>query len=267
MTVLLFNGCYKSAGSKEGGLDAGVVDQDTSASEDLDPGTDTDTDTDADVDTDTDTGVDTDTDTNSVPNIDTESEPSKCMNLFGRQCIATGDWCDPISGLCWVNTEDRLLEGNEEEFQGYCETLDTAGDAGVGPWEMPTIDELISLIRGCREGVATGDLSLNDCVMTPENCSEIDSCEWNTCEKCDLKKGPSSDGCYWDPGLIGECFVCSNPDCSGHVGSISWWSSTDDSSAPAQWTVDFYRGYPLSQYTQHGSWGYLRCVRRNPNEN
>ncbi len=76
MTMLLFSGCYKSAGSKDDGLDAGVVDRDTSASADLDSDTDSDPDTDTDKDTNTDTNTDTDTDkdTDTTSDVDTDTD-------------------------------------------------------------------------------------------------------------------------------------------------------------------------------------------------
>ncbi len=275
MAVLLFGGCYKTAGSKEDGTDAGVLGKDTGASTDSDSDIDTDTDSDSDSDTDSDSDSDSDSDLDSDTDSDTDSdsEPSKCTDDFGRQCIAAGDWCDPISGLCWVNTEDRLSYGSFEECQNYCDSLDNDNDGGVGPWDMPTIDELISLIRGCQNGIATDDLSLSLCIMCPKNCSEIDYCEYAcgetdhcdssipcVCDPCADKKGPGSDGCYWDPSLVGEC------DNTYGMG-LPWWSSAEIPRTPAYWNVDFCQGRPMSARSFFGGGAHLRCVRRSPNEN
>ncbi|MCP4675596.1 MAG: DUF1566 domain-containing protein [Deltaproteobacteria bacterium] len=56
----------------------------------------------------------------------------------------------------------------------HCDGL-TVG--GFTDWEPPSIDELVSLLRGCQNGTATGDLSLSTCQMTPAGCAATDSCE------------------------------------------------------------------------------------------
>ncbi len=247
---ILLIGCYRSAGSKENEMDAGGFDGDLRSAPDTD--TDTDSDTDSDTDTDADSG----------------SIPSKCMNDFGRQCIAAGDWCDPISGLCWVNTEDRLGGGWYTQSYEDCRALDSDSDGGVGPWDIPTIDELISLMRGCQNGVATGDMSPSTCVMIPENCSENDRCTSSiSCECCEPGKGPGLNGCYWDPDLVGTCRF--------DYGGELWWSSAINSGPHDPWQGSFYGGclsiyVPASTnriYIGGNPGGASRCVRRNPNEN
>jgi uncharacterized protein (TIGR02145 family) len=110
----------------------------------------------------------------------------------------------------------------------YCDNLDLGGHTD---WHLPNIDELISLIRGCQDGTATGDLSPSLCEMTPAGCAETDSCVgWgDACYWCSSGSGPAS-GCYWDPALGGAC-------------SAYWSSSSHANDSSYAWFVTFGLGY------------------------
>jgi hypothetical protein len=194
---------------------------------DTDAGTDTDLD--ADTDSDTDTGADTDTDTGTG----TEAE----------NCEAGGNWYDPDTGLCWQNPSSDLLF-NGIEALAFCDDLSLGGH---DDWRLPLIQELISLIRGCWDGAEVGNYGTNSCLVNDPDCLEAE-CNDFGCAYCDESAGEDDDpeGCYWDPGLAGDC------------GSF-FSSSNHDGEETGVWFVPFRLGGVAATYI----WSelYVRCVR------
>ncbi len=193
----------------------------------------------------TDTGANTDTDTDPLLPI------TDCR----------GGKYDPNSGLCWQDppsttvmnwyeaagvADPALNPGGAVDYVGDL----NAGDAGVGGWRLPKIDELITLIRGCQNRAITDDLSPSLCTMTPENCSQTDTCDgFSNCGTCSSLWGPGSGGCYWDPALSGAC-------------GWYWSSPSYAPNSGAAWRVNFNSGYVDD--SGKGFSGYVRCVRPGP---
>lgn len=167
------------------------------------------------------------------------------VETFGRECIDSGNWYDPSSGLCWQNppTTDKMTWSDAVSF---CEngTWD-----GYTNWVLPDIDELISLMRGCLDGEATGDFSLSSCGITDPGCLETICEEGQHCDYCKSFDGPGSGGCYWDPDLSGSCM------------SPYWSSSVNASYTQYAWGVHFVQGG--GHYWDKSSTGSPRCVRRD----
>jgi len=207
-------------------------DTDADADVDSDADSDTDADTDADSDSDTDTDVDTDADSDSDTDTDTDTE----VTCGAETCF------DSASGLTWQKTPDGGFAW--ENAKSQCEGLSLAGDTD---WRLPNIEELITLLRGCVNGTATGDLSPSACVMTPAGCAATDSCgATSTCAYCSSDSGPTS-GCYWpDAGLGGEC--------AGH-----WSSSAVAGASGKAWSVRFSNGGVFADDV--GRLPFARCVR------
>jgi hypothetical protein len=189
-------------------------------------GTDADTDADSDADTDADTGTDS-----------------------GNDCTGDGVWYDESSGLCWQDppAADTL---NWSAAVSYCDNLDLGGHSD---WRLPNIEESISLVRGCWYGVATGDLSLSACSMTPPGCAATDSCNGksDSCVFCSSESGPGEDGCYWDPTLSGTC--------SRYWSSSSWAFDTGYA-----WEMFFKYGSVYGHGGKTTTNSYARCVRGGP---
>jgi hypothetical protein len=189
-------------------------------------------DADSDADSDADADVDTDADAN------TDSD-----------CTGPGVWHDESSNLCW---QDPPPGGTYtwSDAISYCNDLLHGGHSD---WRLPDIDELITMIRGCQDGTATGDLSPSLCEMTPAGCVATDSCDGNiNCSWCPWNppEGPGADGCYWDPAL------------SGTWWGYYWSSSSRAASASFAWVVSFHIGYVPSH--DKTGYTYARCVRGGP---
>jgi hypothetical protein len=188
-------------------------------------------DSDSDSDTDSDTGTDTDTDT------DTDADA----------CSASGTWYDWETGLCWQNppSDDEVTWA---DAVSYCDGLSLGSH---DDWRLPKIQELISLLRGCVNGTATGDLSTSDCGVTDPVCLGDECWDYPTCSSCGLLAGPDDDpnGCYWDPALAGTCFWY-------------WSSSSHASDVSDAWAVGFAGG-DVGNGAKSGTF-YYRCVRGGP---
>jgi hypothetical protein len=154
---------------------------------------------------------------------------------------------DSVTNLCWENPPSTLRFTWDEALT-YCDDLTASGH---DDWRLPKIQELISLIRGCVDMHATGDLSRNQCGVTDPGCIDHEDC-WETgCEGCGQYAGPDdeSDGCYWDPALAGECYSC-------------WSSSSYASYSGYAWYVGFDGGYASSADKNFPN--QVRCVRGGP---
>jgi len=216
---------------------SGDTDIDSDTDSDSDADTDGDGDSDSDSDTDTDTDVDSDMDTDS----DTDTESST-----DDGCSASGNWYDVATGLCWQNPPS-IGAFSWDESLSHCDGLSIGG---YDDWRLPMIQELVSLIRGCLDGLETGDLSTSACGVTDPECLG-DECDDSDCGSCDYWGGPDDDpdGCYWDTGLTGTC-------------GTYWSSSPLADSTTFAWYVHFPQGhvYVNSEWSD----GYARCVRGGP---
>jgi hypothetical protein len=208
--------------------------EDASGDSDADGGAGTDTDVDADADADTDSDTDGDTDSDSDSDTDVDA------------CSASGTWYDWETGLCWQNPPS-VDSFNWNNAATYCNDLSLGG---YDDWRLPMIQELISLLRGCVGGTATGDLSTSDCGVSDPDCLE-DACCDGACDSCDALGGPDDDpaGCYWDPALAGNCW--------GY-----WSSSSYATNVSYAWGVSFNGGYV--DFDDKSLAGYARCVRSGP---
>jgi len=196
-------------------------------------GTGGDADADADTDADTDSDTDSDTDTDA----DTDVTPLPPMT----DCA--GGKLDPVTNLCWQDppSGDTM---NWDAAVSHCENLVHGGNED---WRLPDIDELISLIRGCVNGAATGDLSPSICEMTPDGCAATDSCNAvSTCTTCHHMSGPGTGGCYRDPALAGHC--------GGY-----WSSSSRAVSTSHAWSAGFAYGFVVNSNKTNTT--HARCVR------
>jgi hypothetical protein len=188
-------------------------------------------DSDGDTDTDSDTDVDTDTDSDTDTDVDA--------------CSASGTWYDWETGLCWQNPSS-VDSFNWNNAATYCNNLSLGG---YDDWRLPKIQELISLLRGCVNGVSTGDLSTSECGVSDPDCLG-DACCDAACNYCDELAGPDDDpdGCYWVPELEGPCTL--------------YWSSSYTNYVSYAWFVFFNAGMV---YSFDKSYTYCaRCVRGGP---
>ncbi|MCP4676024.1 MAG: DUF1566 domain-containing protein [Deltaproteobacteria bacterium] len=141
---------------------------------------------------------------------------------------------DQETGLCWENPArgDHGWTG----AISYCEELEAGG---YTDWRLPTINELSSLLRGC---------SSSDCPLSDPDVLNADIGESPDCEKCDNRKGPGNDGCYWSADFDDMCDY-----------EPYWSSSQDKSYDNLAWNLAFDDGgFSLSQVTRSKA---VRCVR------
>jgi hypothetical protein len=220
-------------------------DGDSDADSDADADSDTDTDSDADADSDADTDADADTDTDTSEGCvasggqcklvcpdGTEWDSAYTDCKLNRLCCMPTDtdapcpgFFDPATGMCWQNpAEDIYVTGKRAQEQ-YCPNRG---------WRIPTIYELMSLIRGCPV--------IESCKNLPQDYT-ADQC-WG-CEDA-IGEGPD-EGCYWDSALEGPC--------------ESYWSS-DIYVADSKSLVVFFGGALVTvglTYDEPGT-NRVRCV-------
>lgn len=146
-----------------------------------------------------------------------------------------GVWEDTVSGHTWQNPAASEPYAWSEASQ-YCEGL-TCG--GYTDWQLPSIDELRSLIRGCANHETGGSCGVTD------SCLSFPSCQDN-CEPCHAVSGPGPEGCYWDSDLLGSCW-------------FYWSSSAVEGRTGPAWLVIFDLGYV--NYDFKGFDFGVRCVR------
>lgn len=203
---------------------------------------DADADTDSDVDADTDVDSDSDTATETGSETDTGSDVENTDD--GGSCAAAGAWYDPDTGLCWFvpPTEDGI---SWADAMAACDALEVGA---YGDWRLPLIQELITLIRGCVEGDATGDLSASACGVTDPDCL-ASWCFGEGCLECNEAMGPyEPEGCYWNPG-----FEVAEP-CDGY-----WSASSEAYNLVDAWAVNFRRGSVRTG--DKAEYGFAACVR------
>ena len=159
----------------------------------------------------------------------------------GEKCEGDGVLRDPTSGLCWQNPAS-FEQISFYEALDYCQALDL-GEHGAGSWQMPTMNELRSLIRGCPETETGGACGFTD---------SSGECNDPSCEGCSDRGGPGVGGTYW-PAEFGGPVSCSG----GRYGCPSWYWA--DSGA----IIVFTSGEIGCGAGKIGT-PYVRCVRRGP---
>lgn len=183
---------------------------------------------------------DTDTNTEKDPGPDTGSDSAVDTN-----CHSSWGFRDPNTGLCWQNPPD-VHYMDWQQATDYCNDLATGG---FTDWRMPDIDELISLLRGCNDGIAGEAHTLSNCTMIPAGCATTDSCEeYASCGQCEYYDGPAPDGCYWISGLSGSC------------NNAYWSSSTEAGNGVTPWFALFGNG-SVHGYGTINSVFSVRCLR------
>lgn len=164
-----------------------------------------------------------------------------------QECVAnvcvpvTPYWKDPETGLEWENWEAPPPWAESgltwAEANQYCAQLTLDG----GGWQLPTVDELRTLIRGCP-GTETGgscNVSTGDCLGW--------QCRNTACNGCN-GPGPSN-SLFWPPQLQGYQWYLH-----------TCWSSTAVSDYQAEaWEVEFDWG--RVQNLDKDQTISVRCVR------
>lgn len=160
-------------------------------------------------------------------------------NDADRGCDNIGVMLDPTSMLCWQNPPDGARSW--EEAMIYCNTLSLSG-YGRGSWQLPTISELRSLIRGCPGTETNGACDVIDSCLA-------DACRNDSCVGCLDLSGPGARGAYWPEGF---------------GGPVDWyWSSSSDATSPfLAWYISFDNGHLGAGDKTEMS--FVRCVRRGP---
>ena len=181
-----------------------------------------------------------DTDADSDSDSDTVQAPAMIDCDGGKQ--------DPNTGLCWQNPPSENTQTWADALT-YCDSLSLGG---FDDWRLPMIQELISLLRGCVDGLNTGDLSISSCAVTDPGCLE-NACSDSGCWYCDLLEGPDHNpwGCYWDPALAGQC-----------EWDLFWSSSSVASDEYSVWSVGFYSS--TVNCSSKNNMNLVRCVRDGP---
>ncbi|MCK9464119.1 MAG: DUF1566 domain-containing protein, partial [Proteobacteria bacterium] len=84
----------------------------------------------------------------------------------GSTTECDGGQLDPATNLCWQNPppDDKL---NWEAAKAYCDGLSLGGH---DDWRLPKIHELNSIVRGCVNGTASGDLRKSKCGVADPGC-------------------------------------------------------------------------------------------------
>jgi hypothetical protein len=173
---------------------------------------------------------DLDIDGDSVPNADDEAPYNAS--------VGGGMYFDSETGLAWENIP-ASGDISWSAAQSYCEDLVIYGH---DDWRMPTISELRSLIRGCPDTETGGECGVTDSCAT-------ESCNNSACQtaNCPATNGPAEPfGCYWTPGLGGDC----------RVGIFWSLNTTVNGNA---WSVIYSNG--IVRLPPDGSTGFVRCVR------
>jgi hypothetical protein len=105
------------------------------------------------------------------------------------------EWCDATTNICWQMYPHAPIDGiSATEAVQYCNELSVAGR---DDWELPTIDQLRTLIRGNSATEPEGSCGIS------ANCDS--SCYTSECDGGAYLQGPGQNGCYWDAELEGDC--------------------------------------------------------------
>jgi hypothetical protein len=132
-------------------------------------------------------------------------------------CTGASVWHDAEAGLCWEHTPNDQPIGFFSAVE-YCSDLALGG---YSDWEMPSIQELVTLLRGCDQSGCE--------LLDNPHCEE--NCYSGCATDCEPWGGPGEGGCFWAPDLGGSC------------DNEGYWSST----SPADhddgvWRIFFHWG-------------------------
>ena len=162
-------------------------------------------------------------------------EGLRCVQQECVQDESNPDGDTATSGLTWQNPPaDSSMEW--QDAIDYCNDLSLDGHSD---WRLPTISELLSLIRGCSatESDGTCNIDVGDCLEW--------SCRDDSCDGCSSGEGPAN-GCYWPDNIEGSC-------------SWYWSSSPVEDYVSTAWGVLFLYGRVRGD---HVGYRYdVRCVR------
>ena len=160
-------------------------------------------------------------------------------------CTGEGDggggyaaWEDPDTGLVWQDpTGDQQ---SWEEAVDYCDALEIDGQSG---WQLPTIDEMRTIVNGCSATEPGGE-----CQVTDSRNSSTDDWTEETCQHpCEWMEGPGEGGAYYVDGLHGSA-------------GIAWSSTPDSSNDDWVWALAFTTGAIDTGETSGVNY-MTRCVR------
>lgn len=152
-------------------------------------------------------GAETDADADAGADADVP-EPAEC-------------WTDPATQLTW-QAEQAPGYIDWDAAVAYCGDLDLCG---LTDWELPTISELRSIIRGCPATETGGACGVTDA------CTNGVSCWSKECTGC-MPGAGSVNGCYWPASFSGACYW---------YWSSTWaWSSGPSTNA---WSVGFFDAF------------------------
>lgn len=137
------------------------------------------------------------------------------------ECVA---WCSPTD-LCWLH--EAPMRMNYDSAVTYCNAGTWGGETG---WRLPSVDEWISVFRGCANGTRSGVVG-SSCEMFPPRCSPqpSESCsDVSNCAACPENQGPDTNdsGCYWESGLSGPC-----------NDTYGYWTATSFMGASDRWVA------------------------------
>ena len=140
-----------------------------------------------------------------------------CDDDAGNDCVQDcnlvwgGDtpdcWYDPTSGLAWADPPSTTARLDWQQAVDHCANLRAAGH---DDWQLPSINQLRSLIRGCPDNQPGG------------SCQTV--LDAPSCAGCPSSARPSH-GCFWPQPLLGAC--------------DSYWTRTVASSFGYKWYVEF----------------------------
>lgn len=192
----------------------------TPDSGDLPDGGDNDSSMDLDADSDTDSDSDGDADSDG----DSDSDADADGDCDG--------WFDAEENLCWENPVQHNVWWSDAAV--YCSNL------GSG-WRLPTIDELLTIVRGCQ--------TVSDCGVS-DSCTAV-SCRNANCDGCTCQT--TEQGCYL-PTAFGDWPV-------GLYACPTYWSSIAvPSSSPEEvWSLNTGCAAVISSIKESSNW--VRCVK------
>ena len=169
-----------------------------------------------------------------------------CTNVgycSSQQACAADDaetvWTDPASTLTWQNGETvGASVVGWSDAQSYCASLTWGGQTG---WQLPDIDQLRSLLRGCSATDTGGSCGVTDA------CPDT-TCSSDVCDGCTVSGGPGKGGAYWPVEISG-------------LPSLYWSATAVPDDGGDAWTVSFTTG-AIDDTIAGGYSAYaVRCVQ------
>ncbi len=165
---------------------------------------------------------------------DTSTELDSDTSIASPMTDCDGGKADPDTSLCWQDPPE-LLWWSVDDAVSYCNDLELGGH---GDWRLPTIQELISLIRGCVS---------SQCGVGSSDCLDMECDDGSDCKQCRYLKNSGANGCYWDAALGDFC-------------DDVYWSSSEVADNPLYaWSIYFATGLVSNRAREFTS--FVRCVR------